>query len=139
MNGRMGFTIRFGFCFCLPKATERAMEISPAAHRLIEEFAARSKADILLVCGDVDDELATAMIERYFHRLKSETGDLVTLKTAAGIASDFVAKLLAPVYSQVDPFRIGENDLAMRVARDYGERLAKRSGNLRSRQALNML
>jgi Serine dehydrogenase proteinase len=85
------------------------------------------------------ESTAIDMFERYFLRLKSGTGGLITLKTATSIASDFVAKLLAPVYSQIDPFRIGENDLDMRVARDYGERLAKRSGNLQSRRTLTML
>jgi hypothetical protein len=82
---------------------------------------------------------AIDMFERYFIRLQNGSGGLVPLKTATDIAADFVAKLLNPVYSQIDPFRIGENDLAMRVAKDYADRLAKRSGNLKSRQMLKAL
>jgi hypothetical protein len=85
------------------------------------------------------EKTAIEMFERYFLRLHSGSGGLMTLKTATNIAADIVAKLLNPVYSQIDPFRIGENDLLMRVAKDYGERLAKRSGNLKTRQTLKML
>jgi hypothetical protein len=85
------------------------------------------------------EKTAIEMFEKYLLRLHSGSGGLMTLKTATEMAADLVAKLLNPVYSQIDPFRIGENDLMMRVAKEYGERLAKRSGNLRSRQTLKML
>jgi hypothetical protein len=85
------------------------------------------------------EKTAIEMFEKYLLRLHSGSGGLMTLKTATEMAADLVAKLLNPVSSQIDPFRIGENDLMMRVAKEYGERLAKRSGNLRSRQTLKML
>ncbi len=82
---------------------------------------------------------AIAMFERYFTKLQRKSGGLITLRTATNIASDFVAKLLSPVYAQINPFSIGENDLAMRVAKDYAERLTNHSGNLKSPEALQML
>jgi hypothetical protein len=82
---------------------------------------------------------AIAMFERYFTKLQRKSGGLVTLRTATNIASDFVAKLLSPVYAQINPFSIGENDLAMRVAKDYAERLTSHSGNLKSPDALQLL
>lgn len=82
---------------------------------------------------------AIEMLEEYFLRLKTGSSGLITLKTATEIASDLVAKILEPISAQIDPFRIGENDLAMRVARDYGERLADRSRNTRDRQSLGRL
>lgn len=82
---------------------------------------------------------AIGMFERYFLRLQQRTDGLITLKTAGDIAADIVAKLLNPVYAQINPFFIGDNDLAMRVAKDYGERLAGYSGNLKSPDALKAL
>jgi hypothetical protein len=49
---------------------------------------------------------AIAMFERYFTKLQRKSGGLITLRTATNIASDFVAKLLSPVYAQINPFSI---------------------------------
>lgn len=82
---------------------------------------------------------AMSMFEGYFVRIMAKSQGRVTFRTATTIASNMVVNLLAPIYTQIDPIKIGENAREMKVASDYGVRLNRKAQNLRSRQSLSTL
>ena len=70
--------------------------------------------------------------------LKASTVGQVTLKTAMETATALAKGLYEPLFRQVDPLRLAEDERSKRIVGEYGERLQLRSGNLRD-QALNKL
>lgn len=66
----------------------------------------------------------------YLLELKTSAG--LSTKIAAEIASNLATGLFSPVYSQIDPVKLGELQRTIDVAYAYGERLAKKSGNLKA-------
>ncbi|MCC6493149.1 MAG: hypothetical protein IT424_09015, partial [Pirellulales bacterium] len=52
-------------------------------------------------------------------------------KMASDVAVRFATDLFAPVYGQIDPMRLGEMQRKVRIANDYGERLAEKANSLR--------
>ncbi|MGE3348326.1 MAG: hypothetical protein AB7I35_12910 [Ramlibacter sp.] len=62
----------------------------------------------------------------------------VSPRLAGEFASQVVEGLLAPLYSQIDPLRLGELHRAMAITLQYGQRLDGHSSNLRP-HALNRL
>ena len=65
----------------------------------------------------------------YLIELKAEGG--LSTKMAAEIASKLTTGLFSPVYSQVDPVKLGELQRSIEVAYAYGERLSRKSKNLK--------
>jgi hypothetical protein len=59
-------------------------------------------------------------------------------KLAGEVSSSLAAGLLAPLYSQIDPLRLGEMQRAMAITLEYGTRLDGHSSNLKA-GALNRL
>jgi hypothetical protein len=59
-------------------------------------------------------------------------------KLAGEVASELASGLLAPLYSQIDPLRLGEMQRAMAITLEYGMRLDGHSSNLKA-GALNRL
>jgi hypothetical protein len=84
------------------------------------------------------EERAALMLESIFIRIKAGSGGQITFRTASDIAVKLVAGLLDPIFEQIDPMHVGEAGRAMKVGRDYGERLRPLSGNLKE-NALNEL
>lgn len=72
-----------------------------------------------------------SMFENYLLEIKERSSGLITLKTALKVAGDVTAGLFGPIYQQVDPERLGEVGRAMRIAHQYGTRLAGGTDNLR--------
>ena len=62
--------------------------------------------------------------EEYFLSLKMASGGIITTKTAAEIASTITIGLFSPITSQIDPFKLGEVQRAMKIAAEYGQRLS---------------
>ena len=54
----------------------------------------------------------------------------ITLRTCLEVATQLTVGLFNPIYSQIDPMRLGENSRAMRIGEAYGERLNEIGGNL---------
>jgi hypothetical protein len=52
-------------------------------------------------------------------------------KLAGEVASELASGLLAPLYSQIDPLRLGEMQRAMAITLEYGNRLDGHSSNLK--------
>jgi hypothetical protein len=61
--------------------------------------------------------------EDFFLSLRGKSGFQITTKTAAEIATKLTTGLFSPVYSQIDPMRLGEIQRAMMIAMHYGSRL----------------
>lgn len=63
--------------------------------------------------------------------LKARASLRMSPKVAGEVASQVVAGLMAPLYSQIDPLRIGEMQRAMSITLEYGTRLNSHSSNLK--------
>jgi hypothetical protein len=77
------------------------------------------------------EETAYKMLEDGFLRIKAGSAGQITFKTASEIAVGIVNGAMEPIYKQIDPMHVGEAGRAMKIARDYGERLNAVSGNLK--------
>lgn len=62
---------------------------------------------------------------------RARSGLRMSPKVAGEAASQVVAGLMAPLYSQIDPLRIGEMQRAMSITLEYGTRLNGHSSNLK--------
>jgi len=69
------------------------------------------------------------LFEHYFIELIRRSGSQITTKTSMEIATRLTSGLFQPIYSQLDPMRLGEYQRNMQVAEEYGQRLD--SGNLK--------
>ncbi|ACT52151.1 SDH family Clp fold serine proteinase [Methylovorus glucosotrophus] len=79
---------------------------------------------------------AMSAFRTYLIELKADAG--LSTRMAAEISTKLATGLFSPVYSQVDPVRLGELQRSIEVAYSYGNRLSKKSSNLKS-DALNRL
>jgi len=71
------------------------------------------------------------MFEDTFLALTTKSQGRITTKTASHIACELTIGLFGRIYQQIDPVNLGEMCRAMKVAKDYGDRLQARSKNLR--------
>ncbi len=62
--------------------------------------------------------------------LKNLNNRRISTRTAAELATIFAIGFVEPILSQIDPIKVGESRRAIRIALDYGDRLAKERGNL---------
>ncbi len=79
------------------------------------------------------DELAAmaySTFEGLFIKIIGGSGNQITVPTAGRIATDLTAGLLAPIYQQIDPLRLGEALRALNIANQYGKALEEGSSNL---------
>jgi hypothetical protein len=79
------------------------------------------------------------MFEHIAMSIKARSGGRIKFTTASEISANIVSGLLAPVFEQIDPLKIGDNSRSMAVAQDYGDRLNYDSDNLVSEHSLVML
>lgn len=63
----------------------------------------------------------------------------LSAKQAGELAAQIASDLLAPLYSQIDPLRIGELQRALTITMEYGNRLNIHSKNLRSGALLKLV
>lgn len=85
--------------------------------------------------------LEAESIKRYMEligQIFETTQGIVSFKTAADAASSMITGLYAPVMAQIDPEELGKRVRSMRIAADYGKRLAARVSSVRS-EALQQL
>jgi len=73
------------------------------------------------------------LFENGFMKLKLRSQGRITLKTATALANELAVGMIAPIMSQIDPLHVGEVSRAMKIGRDYGDRLSKVSKNLKPR------
>lgn len=103
-------------------------------HKGSELYERSSSLDIVEALGHISSH--TKMI---FHEMLKDTRHLgLSTKLAAEMAAQVSSAVAAPLFSQVDPMRLGEMQRAVRIAFEYGERLNKYSKNLKP-EALSTL
>jgi hypothetical protein len=59
-------------------------------------------------------------------------GTRISVKTSADMAVKLVTALFSPIYSQIDPIRLGEIQRAISIANHYGDRLIEHGKNVKS-------
>jgi len=65
--------------------------------------------------------------EHFFLAFRRKTG--ITSKIAAEVATELTVGIFSPIYSQLEPMRLGETQRSLLVADDYGKRLIERTTN----------
>lgn len=73
------------------------------------------------------------MFERTFLQIKRRSHGQVSFKLATEIAVNLTVGLFAPIYSQIQAMHIGDAGRANLITRQYGQRLAEKSGNVKPR------
>lgn len=71
------------------------------------------------------------MFRNNLFSLKASTVGQVTLRRALETATALTTGLYGPLFGQVDPLRLAEDERSKRIVVEYGDRLQLRSGNLR--------
>jgi hypothetical protein len=74
--------------------------------------------------------VAFQMFETFLLDTVGKSGGRITTKTAAELSANMTVGLLAPVFQQMDPMKIGEDFRSTRVAEQYAQRLDGHAGNL---------
>lgn len=69
-----------------------------------------------------------AAFEEFFIQCRKRTR--IASRIAADVAAQLTVGIFNPIYGQLEPMRIGENERAMLVAQEYGKRLEDRAHNL---------
>lgn len=84
-------------------------------------------------------EKAYSSFEQIFYDLEEKTGGIVTVQTASKIAVEIVTGLISPIAQQIDPLHVGEAARALRVAEQYGSRLAAVAKSIERQSLLRLL
>lgn len=80
--------------------------------------------------GEALSQLRTKAYESFlinFIDLRTGSKGQITTKTAADISTKLTVGLFAPVYAQIDPIMVAENERAMAIMTEYGCRLASKN------------
>jgi hypothetical protein len=72
-------------------------------------------------------ENAQDAFDHFLVSLTTRSGGRITVRTASEIAAKLTQALYAPIADQVDPIHMGEVKRAMAIAKEYGERLVRKS------------
>lgn len=70
------------------------------------------------------------LYEHILLSIKQRSGDNISFSLASEVASDVSAKVMAPIYEQISASILGSDYRDLRVAIEYGRRLASVSGNI---------
>lgn len=66
-------------------------------------------------------------------------GTRISMKIAGEFATSLATGITAPLYEQIDPNRIGELTRAMKIAKQYGQHLNEKTGNLKNQESLEQI
>jgi hypothetical protein len=75
---------------------------------------------------------ATHAFYTIVHEYIRANNGLMSFATASRAASDFVTQLYAPIFARIDPEEVGARSRSMRIAAEYGKRLAVKPQNVKS-------
>jgi hypothetical protein len=87
-----------------------------------------------LTIQDSLNTLEARALERFYKIVKEymqANNGLLSFSSATKAASDFVTQLYNPILSRIDPEEVGARARSMRIAADYGKRLAVKWQNLK--------
>jgi hypothetical protein len=99
--------------------------------RRIDEIGERDSGLAIDAAFDGLSEAAFKLFEKFMLGIKERSRGSVTFKTAAEIAAQVAVGLVAPIFAQLDPMKVGEIHRSVRVAEEYGKRLSMIGQNLR--------
>lgn len=74
---------------------------------------------------------ASSTFDQFLMALKVESGGPVALQTAMESAAQLTAKMYEPLFGQIDPLQLADDQRSLAIVSEYGERLAEGSRNLR--------
>ncbi|MDR3621575.1 MAG: hypothetical protein P4L85_19645 [Paludisphaera borealis] len=94
-----------------------------------DEFGERTSGLALSQALSVMRAEAFSIFEDFFIGIRNSSGLQVSTRAALEIAAKVATGCLSPVYQQIDPTRMGENERAVLIAMKYGDRLSR--GNLK--------
>jgi hypothetical protein len=100
-------------------------ELGPLDIQMIKNddfFSRNSGLDIIQAIQLLSGQ-SVVMFESMFSELLTFSGGILSTKTASDIANTTVVGLLSPIFSQIDPLRLGAMNRANGIAREYGVRL----------------
>ena len=86
--------------------------------------------------------VAFTMFETFMLEVINKSGGVITTKTAAELSANLATGMLAPIFGQMDPMKIGEDFRSTRIAEEYSGRLDAHAQNLvadSNIQAINSL
>lgn len=66
--------------------------------------------------------------EHFFIKIRRRTR--ISSRIAADVAANLTVGLFSPIYEQLEPLRLGENDRSVQVAEEYVKRLSKNGDNI---------
>jgi hypothetical protein len=102
-----------------------------------EPFTYESGLVLLSVLKMLETQSAD-LYSRIGIKVLRNTEGVITTKTAAEIAAQFVTQLYAPLLARVDLIHLGETARALQIAKEYGSRLREDGDNL-AQEALDHL
>lgn len=94
-----------------------------------ELFELNSGLTVLNALTELESK-AFELFEKTLFRMKVRSGGSVTLKTATQIATELAKGIVSPIIAQIDPMHVGEVSRALKIGKQYGERLSAHSNNL---------
>lgn len=86
-----------------------------------------------LTVSSAFDELpqkAFSTFVSFVHSLKTVYGQQITLKTSLDVAATITAGLFGEIYKQIDPLRVGQDAMNLKIAGHYGKMLGETSKNV---------
>lgn len=84
-----------------------------------------------LIALDAIRREAYDAFEESLVNLKVDLPNQLTLKTAMDVAVKLTTGLFGPVYAQIDPMKLGEDERALKIAEHYGRRLSSKAKSLK--------
>lgn len=116
-------------------------EMGPLDVQIVErdEIGNRTSGLILESAIDSLQTASFSLFEKFMMQIKARSANTITFRTAADLAAQMTVGMMAPIFQQIDPTRMGDDARAQRIGSDYAIRLNHFAQNLRSAEALEML
>ncbi|RVM34219.1 hypothetical protein CN130_10850 [Sinorhizobium meliloti] len=104
-------------------------ELGPIDVQLRKEDEVGERTSGLTPHQALDTLAGEAMLhfKRFFYHLRYDNQLSFTTRMAAELSSQMAIGLMAPIYEQVDPLRMGEIERFVRISTEYGERLVSKN------------
>ena len=95
-----------------------------------DEFLERRSGATVVSALEMLKEKSFEMFDWFMINVKARSGGAITFRTSADISTSLVTGLLKEISGKIDPNYLGDMNRDMRIAFEYGKRLAKIGGNI---------
>ena len=102
--------------------------------RRADEIGERDSGLAIDAAFDGLSEASFKLFSRFMLGIKEKSRGAVTFRTAADIAAEIAVGLVAPIFAQLDPIKVGETHRSVRVAEQYARRLSLFGQNMQRDQ-----